>query len=159
GEPPTVKGYPPSLYTTLPKLVERLGNAERGSVTGLLTVLVEGDDLNDPVADSMRSLLDGHVVLSRDLANRGHFPSVDVLSSVSPAMPQMAKPEHLATARRFRELYATLTENADLIQIGAYRKGADPVLDVALERADRMKGFLCQQANDRTTFAATVKAL
>lgn len=159
GEPPAAKGYPPSLFTTLPKLVERLGNSDRGSVTGLLTVLVEGDDLNDPVADTMRSLLDGHIVLSRDLANRGHFPSIDVLASVSRAFSEVAAPAHRAAAQRFRELWASLVDNQDLVQIGAYRKGADATLDAALERAPRMQAFLRQASSERSTFAETLARL
>ncbi len=159
GEPPAAKGYPPSLFSTLPKLVERLGNSDRGSITGFLTVLVEGDDLNDPVADTMRSLLDGHVVLSRDLANRGHFPAIDILASVSRAFHEVVSTEHLESARRFRELWATLVENRDLVQIGAYRKGADPALDAALESAPKLSAFLRQSSSERSTFDETLRAL
>jgi flagellum-specific ATP synthase len=149
GEPPTVKGYPPSLYATLPRLVERLGSTARGSITGFLSVLVEGDDLNDPVADTMRSLLDGHVVLSRTLANEGHFPSVDLLASVSRAMPRLVSEEHRRAAQRFRELYAAYVEHRDLIQVGAYRPGGDPVLDEAVARYPELRAYLRQGMSEQ----------
>ena len=148
GEPPTVKGYPPSFYALLPQVVERLGATSQGSVTGLYTVLVEGDDMNDPVADTMRSLLDGHIVLSRDLANKGHFPAIDVLSSTSRVMSDIVDRDHLELARRFREVRATYDRNEDLINIGAYKSGTNPDIDRAIRAHAPMTDFLRQGAGD-----------
>lgn len=138
GEPPTLRGYPPSLFAQLPRLVERLGNDGAGSITGLLTVLVDGDDLNEPVSDALRGHLDGHIVLSRDIATRGKFPAIDVLGSISRLMPKVATPEQNDAARKARELLAHYEENRDLVQVGAYRAGADPLLDRAIEMKDRL---------------------
>jgi len=148
GEPPTVKGYPPSFYATLPQIVERLGGMHHGSITGLFTVLVEGDDMNDPVADTMRSLLDGHIVLSRSLANRGHFPAISILESTSRAMSDVIDPEHLSWARRFREIYGVYDRNEDLIHIGAYKRGTNAEIDLALDRIETMNRFLRQDASE-----------
>ena len=126
GEPPTTRGYPPSVFAALPKLVERVGTAERGSITGLYTVLVEGDDLNEPVADAVRGLLDGHIVLTRDLASMNHFPAIDVLASVSRLMPDITSAEQLELANHLRSLLAASREAADLIEIGAYQAGSNP---------------------------------
>ena len=134
GEPPTLRGYPPSLFAQLPRLVERLGNDGEGSITGLLTVLVDGDDMNEPVADALRGHLDGHIVLSRDIATRGKFPAIDVLGSISRLMPKVASAEQNQAAREARELLAHYEENRDLVQVGAYRAGADPLLDRAIEK-------------------------
>ncbi|MBI1849924.1 MAG: FliI/YscN family ATPase [Planctomycetes bacterium] len=159
GEPPTAKGYPPSMYATLPRLVERLGSTERGSITGFLSVLVEGDDMNDPVADTMRSLLDGHVVLSRGLANEGHFPSIDLLASVSRSMPRLVSDAHRRAAQRFRELYAAYVDHRDLIQVGAYRAGGDPLLDEAVTRYAELRDYLRQGSHEAAPFDASVKEL
>ena len=148
GEPPTVKGYPPSFYAILPQVVERLGQTSVGSITGLFTVLVEGDDMNDPVADTMRSLLDGHIVLSRSLGNKGHFPAIDVLSSTSRVMSDIVSPGHLETARRFRETLAVYERNEDLINIGAYKAGANAEIDVAVQRHPAMIDFLRQPSTE-----------
>jgi FliI/YscN family ATPase len=146
GEPPTVKGYPPSFFATVPRLVERAGTAQAGSITALYTVLLDGDDLDDPVGDTLRGLLDGHVVLSRRLANRGHFPAIDILASVSRLMPKVAAAPHRAAAQRLRELLATYEENRDLVQIGAYKPGTNPRLDAALERIVKIEEFLRQES-------------
>jgi len=159
GEPPTTRGYPPSVYTLLPKLVERLGTGARGSITGLLTVLVEGDDLQDPVADILRSLLDGHVVLSRRLAERAHYPSIDVLASVSRTMTQVVSPAHRRAAQRVRELLATLEGSRDLVEVGAYRAGTNPRLDQALKLQDGARRFLQQGAGAAVPFARAVAEL
>lgn len=144
GEPPTLRGYPPSLFAHLPRLVERLGNDDRGSITGLLSVLVEGDDLDEPVSDALRGYLDGHIVLSRSIAARGKFPALDVLQSVSRLMPTVASPEHQKLASRLRELLAHYEEHRDLIQVGAYRKGADPLLDVAMSKISTIEDLIYQ---------------
>ncbi len=151
GEPPTSKGYPPSVFALMPRLLERAGNdAGFGSITGFYTVLAEGDDLSDPVADSARSLLDGHIVLSRKLANQGHFPAVDVLSSVSRVMTDVVTQEHQLVARAGREAFATYAEHADLVELGAYQRGSNAALDHALACVDGLRGF-CRQAASEVT--------
>ena len=150
GEPPTLRGYPPSLFANLPRLVERLGNDERGSITGLLTVLVEGDDMNEPVADAMRGYLDGHFVLSRAIAARGKFPALDVLQSVSRLMPVVTSKAHQELAKSLRELLAHYEENRDLVQVGAYRAGADPLLDRALSKISAIEDLIHQGGPSRT---------
>ena len=138
GEPPTLRGYPPSLFASLPRLVERLGSDERGTITGLLTVLVDGDDMNEPVADALRGYLDGHIVLSRRIAERGRFPAIDVLASLSRLMPKVASADHQRRARRVRELLAHYEENRDLVAVGAYKKGSDALLDQAVARIGQL---------------------
>jgi FliI/YscN family ATPase len=159
GEPPTMKSYPPSFFSTMPRITERLGCTGRGSITGFFTVLVEGDDLNEPVADTLRGLLDGHVVLSRDLGNRGHYPAVDVLPSVSRLMPEVASAEHQAAAREFRRLLAIHRDAQDLIQIGMYKPGVSPELDRAVTRMPGMEAFLRQEPGRAESFAETVRRL
>ncbi|MCC6670498.1 MAG: FliI/YscN family ATPase [Planctomycetes bacterium] len=158
GEPPTLRGYPPSLFAHLPRLVERLGNSEKGSITGLLTVLVDGDDLNEPVSDALRGYLDGHIVLSRKIAARGRFPSIDVLGSVSRLMDKVTSAEHVQKARAVRELLAHYEENRDLVQVGAYRKGADALLDKALARIQQIEGLL-YQGREQRPMQATLERL
>jgi flagellum-specific ATP synthase len=145
GEPPATRGYPPSVFGLLPRLLERAGPAERGSITGLYTVLVEGDDMNDPIADAARSILDGHVVLSRDLATAGHFPSVDVLESISRLVPAITSPAQRQAATELRRLLAAHRDARDLIEIGAYAPGSNPLVDRALALAEPIRGFLCQE--------------
>lgn len=159
GEPPTVKGYPPSFFATVPKLVERAGNSDHGSITAIYTVLLDGDDPDDPVGDTMRGLLDGHVVLSRKLANRGHFPAVDLLGSISRLFTKVTKPDHRAAATQLREMLATYEENRDLIQIGAYKSGANPRLDAAIARYERMESFLKQETGSSSPIAETLTKL
>jgi len=162
GEPPTAKGYPPSLFSALPKLVERPGRFEGGSITGIYTVLVEGDDLTDPVADSIRSLLDGHIVLSRALAERGHFPAVDVLASVSRLMPNLIDRDQAAAALAVRRHLAVYRDHKDLIDVGAYRPGADPEVDAAVAAAPSLDAILRQdltQACPMTDTFAAMKAV
>lgn len=160
GEPPTVKGYPPSFYAILPQVVERLGALDGGgSITGLFTVLVEGDDMNDPVADTMRSLLDGHIVLSRSLANKGHFPSIDVLASTSRVMSDIVSAPAMKLARRFREIYAVYERNEDLINIGAYKSGSSREIDEAIACVAGMNGFLKQESTEAFTPAQVFDAL
>jgi len=159
GEPPTSKGYTPSTFSLLPRLLERAGNAGRGSITGLYTVLVEGDDLTDPVADTARSILDGHVVLSRRLANQNHYPAIDPLQSVSRVMPDVVEPGHLEAARVVTGLLAVYREAEDLINIGAYAKGSNPEIDRAIEMMPAINQFLRQSVADRGEFRETLKWL
>lgn len=159
GEPPTTKGYTPSVFAMLPKLLERAGNSSKGSITGLYTVLVEGDDMNEPVADTARSILDGHIVLSRKLASAGHYPAVDVLESVSRVMPAVTTPEHRAAAARLLDLLATYREAEDLINIGAYVRGSNPKIDEAVKMREIIRAFLRQQADEHEEFETSVKLL
>ena len=159
GEPPTTKGYCPSVFSLLPKLTERLGCTENGSITGIYTILVEGDDMNDPVADSVRSLLDGHIVLSRKLAEIGHYPAVDILASVSRLMNSIVPRDHLRAAQRFRAIYATYHDAEDLINIGALAKGSNKRIDMSIELIERVNRFLIQETGNGTSFAQTVKQM
>jgi len=159
GEPPATKGYCPSVFSLMPRLIERLGCAESGSITGILTVLVENDDLTDPVADSARSLLDGHIILSRKLSDRGHYPAVDILASVSRLMAMVASKEHKAVAQKLREIYATYIDAEDLINIGAFSPGSNRRIDGAIALIDRINNFLIQPVRQRTDFEETVRRL
>jgi flagellum-specific ATP synthase len=159
GEPPATKGYCPSVFALMPRLIERLGCSENGSITGILTVLVENDDLTDPVADSARSLLDGHLVLSRKLAERGHYPAVDILQSISRLMPAVVSEEHRTAAQKLREIYATYIDAEDLINIGAFAPGSNRRIDGAISLIDRINEFLVQPVRQRTGLAETVKRL
>ncbi len=159
GEPPATKGYCPSVFSLMPRLIERLGCAGIGSITGILTVLVENDDLTDPVADSARSLLDGHIVLSRKLASRGHYPAVDISQSVSRLMPAVVSEEHRAAAQKLREIYATYADAEDLINIGAFSPGSNRRIDGAISLIDRINEFLVQPVRQRTPFEETVRRL
>ena len=159
GEPPTTKGYTPSVFAMLPKLLERAGNARRGSITGMYTVLVEGDDMTDPVADAVRSILDGHIVLSRRLASAGHYPAVDVLESISRVMPAITTEEHRRAAHRLLDMMATYREAEDLINIGAYVKGSNPRIDEALRNWDRIRVFLRQQSDEKAAFDESIAHL
>jgi flagellum-specific ATP synthase len=159
GEPPATKGYCPSVFSLMPRLVERLGCAKSGSITGILTVLVENDDLTDPVADSARSLLDGHIVLSRKLADRAHYPAVDILQSVSRLMPAVVSKEHVSAARKLKEIYATYIDAEDLINIGAFSPGSNRRIDGAIALIDRINSFLAQPVRQRTDFKETVRQL
>jgi flagellum-specific ATP synthase len=157
GEPPATKGYTPSVFALLPRLLERAGTtSHRGSITGLYTVLVEADDMNEPIADSVRAILDGHIVLSRDLASQNHYPPVDVLESVSRLMPDLATPEHRAAAARVRDVLAAYRGARDLINIGAYVKGSDRRIDRALQYIDSVNAFLKQDMSDRDSLAGAV---
>ena len=146
GEPPTTKGYTPSVFTLLPKLLERAGTtAHRGSITGLYTVLVEGDDNNEPIADAIRSILDGHIVLSRDLAMRGQYPAIDISRSISRVMDDIVSPTQLKLARRFKAVLATYRKAEDLINIGAYVEGSNPDIDYAVKMIGPIQDYLCQE--------------
>jgi len=144
GEPPTTKGYPPSVFASLPRLLERAGNAQRGSITGVYSVLVEGDDFTEPVADATRSILDGHIVLSRDLAAAGHFPAIDILGSKSRLSDRIVDSEHRAAAAALLRLEAVYREKEDLIAVGAYQQGTAPLVDVAIQLRPRASNFLLQ---------------
>jgi flagellum-specific ATP synthase len=160
GEPPSTKGYTPSVFTMMPKLVERAGNfMEQGSITAIYTVLVEGDDVTEPISDHARSLLDGHIVLSRDIAHRNHYPSIDVLGSVSRLMTEIADPAHKEVAGRIRELMAVYREAEDLINIGAYAKGSNPKIDEAIERMDKINAFLIQGITERFPYQQSLELL
>lgn len=159
GEPPARQGYPPSVFAALPRLLERAGNRERGGITALYTVLVAGGDLEEPVADEVRGLLDGHVVLDRRIAERGRFPAVDPLSSLSRVMPAVTTDAHRAAAARVRGLLAAVERVRDLLAVGAYRRGGDPEADVALERLPAIEAFLAQGAHERESWEATLARL
>lgn len=159
GEPPATKGYTPSVFAMIPKVLERAGMDEHGSITGLYTVLVEGDDLEEPVADSVRSVLDGHIVLSRKLANQNHYPAVDALASISRCMPDVISPEHKAAAGELISVMATYRESEDLINIGAYARGSNPAVDRAIAVMGKAKLFLRQAVGERSDMAATLAML
>ncbi len=159
GEPPTTKGYTPSVFAMLPKLLERAGTKDKGSITGFYTVLVDGDDMNEPIADAVRSILDGHVVLSRKLANKGQFPAVDPLQSVSRVMPDVVTTDHRKRAIAFNEILATYREAEDLINIGAYVKGSNPQIDHSLTKIRFLRNFLKQDMLEKSTYEETVSKL
>ncbi|MGQ9454279.1 MAG: flagellar protein export ATPase FliI [Armatimonadota bacterium] len=159
GEPPTTRGYTPSVFAFLPQLLERSGCSSRGSITGLYTVLVEADDMNEPIADTVRGILDGHIVLSRELAARNHYPAIDVLSSVSRLMTDVTAPEHRYFAGRLREVLATYRANEDLINIGAYATGSNPKIDFAISKIEAVNSFLKQGVDESASFESTVAAL
>lgn len=159
GEPPIARGYTPSIYAELPKLLERAGNFQSGSITGIYTVLVEGDDTNEPISDTVRSIIDGHIVLSRELAHKNHFPAIDVGASISRLMNDIATPEHKAAASRLRDMLAEYNKNIDLISIGAYKHGSNPKLDEAVDKIDEINGFLKQAVGESFTFEETIELM
>jgi len=160
GEPPTTKGYPPSVFAELPALLERAGAVRgKGSITAMYTVLVDGDDHNEPIADAVRAILDGHVVLSRDLASRNHYPAIDVLKSVSRTMPDVTDAKHREKAGAVRGWMAAIRDTEDLVSVGAYVPGSNPKVDEARARADAIDSFLCQPADTLCGFADASKAL
>lgn len=159
GEPPSQKGYTPSVFNLLPRIFERAGNFPGGSITGFFTVLVEGDDFNEPVCDAVRGILDGHVVLSRELGASGHYPAVDVLQSVSRVMPHVVAPEHVKAAQKLRESLACYERSADLIQLGAYAAGTNPKLDTAVRGREKLLSFLRQDAAETSPMQLTVSGL
>jgi len=161
GEPPATRGYPPSVFAKIPQLVERAGNGKvgEGSITAFYTVLTEGDDQQDPIADAARAILDGHIVLSRSLAEEGHYPAIDVEASISRVMPHVIDAAHLASAQKFKQIYARYQQARDLISVGAYVPGSDPQTDFAIERIDRMKQFLHQGLNDKAGVDVSISQL
>jgi len=159
GEPPVTKGYTPSVFAVLPKLLERSGTSKKGSITGLYTVLVDGDDMNDPIADAVRGILDGHIVLSRKLANKNHYPAIDILSSISRIMPNISSKEHVLNANRIKEVLAEYKEAEDLINIGAYAKGSNSRIDYAIEKIDAINKLLKQDTNEKFSYDETVEII
>ena len=161
GEPPATKGYPPSVFAKLPQLVERAGNAQQGegSITAIYTVLTEGDDQQDPVADAARAILDGHIVLSRQLAEEGHFPAIDIEASISRVMPSVVDEEHIAYATLFRQLYSRYQQNKDLISVGAYARGSDPEIDLAIDKMPEFRQFLQQKMSESCSWPQCLQSL
>lgn len=159
GEPPVSRGYPPSVYSEMPKLLERAGCSNKGSITGLYTVLVDGDDFNEPITDTARSILDGHIMLDRKLAHKNHYPAIDVLQSISRCMSQIATREHKSYAGKLKNVMATYAEAEDLINIGAYKPGSNPDIDYAISRIGAVNEFLMQDVSDKFTFEQTVSML
>lgn len=159
GEPPARQGYTPSVFSTLPKLLERTGNSDKGSITAFYTVLVAGDDMNEPVADEVRSILDGHIVLSRDLAARSHYPAIDISESVSRVMDDIIDDEHRDSARKMREVISNYEKERDLILIGAYEEGSDPRVDYAIEKIEAVNEFLKQDVTDNIPLQETIEQL
>ncbi|MBE5907494.1 MAG: flagellar protein export ATPase FliI [Lachnospiraceae bacterium] len=152
GEPPVTRGYPPSVYSTMPRLLERAGNSDKGSITGLYTVLVDGDDFNEPITDTARSILDGHIVLNRRLAQKNHYPAIDVLASISRVMSAVASKEHKMLAGRMKNVMATYSEAEDLINIGAYKMGSNKSIDYAISKIDAVNDFLLQATDEKIDF-------
>ena len=159
GEPPARQGFTPSVFSTLPKLLERSGNSDKGSITAFYTILVEGDDMNEPVADEVRSILDGHIILSRDLAARNHYPAIDISSSVSRVMDSIVSEEHKNASRKLREVVANYEKERDLILIGAYEEGSDPKVDYAIEKIEEVNQFLRQGVGDEIDLDRSVHLL
>lgn len=159
GEPPVSKGYTPSVFATLPKLLERAGTSDKGSITGLYTVLVDGDDFTEPVTDTARGILDGHIVLSRKIANRNHYPAIDVLASVSRVMPDIATDEHKANANLIKKSMAVYADAEDLINIGAYVKGSNPDIDDAMDKHGPINEFLVQAVNEKIAFKDSMETM
>lgn len=159
GEPPATRGYTPSVFALLPRLLERAGTSAKGSITGIYTVLVDGDDMNEPIADAVRSILDGHIVLSRSIAAQNHFPAIDVLASVSRVMSAVVPKEHMEANRKLRALIAVYKEAEDLIHIGAYVKGSSPKIDEAVQKIDAINDFLCQGVFEVQSFEETIQRL
>ena len=159
GEPPVARGYTPSMYAEMPKLLERSGNFEKGSITGVYTVLVEGDDTNEPIADTVRGILDGHIVLSRQLANANHFPAIDVGASISRLMVEIVSPEHRQLAGKLRDVMGVYEKNADLVSIGAYKAGSNPKLDHALKKMDAINQFLTQGIDESFSYEESLRQL
>ncbi|MCG0274589.1 MAG: flagellar protein export ATPase FliI [Thermosediminibacteraceae bacterium] len=156
GEPPVTRGYTPSVFAILPKLLERAGTSKTGSITGIYTVLVEGDDLNEPISDAVRGILDGHIVLSRALANKNHYPAIDVLASISRLMGDIVSEEHKKLAAKVKSLISIYNESEDLINIGAYVKGSNPKIDEALKYIDAIKEFLVQEVDEKVEFEKAI---
>ncbi|MCM1185488.1 MAG: flagellar protein export ATPase FliI [Lachnoclostridium sp.] len=159
GEPPVTRGYPPSVYSEMPKLLERAGRASKGSITGLYTVLVDGDDFNEPITDTARSILDGHIMLDRKLGHKNHYPAIDILQSISRCMSQIADKEHKQAASKLKTVMATYNEAEDLINIGAYKSGSNPAIDFAISKIEEVNHFLCQEVDEKFDFEESVEML
>ncbi len=159
GEPPTMKGYPPSIFSWLQKVLERAGNSPKGSITALYTVLMEGDDISDPIVDIVRGIVDGHIFLSRKVAESNHYPAIDVLGSISRLMSAIATPEHKEAAAKMRKILAMYRENKDLIDVGMYQPGSNPKLDTAIQMIPQVNAFLQQRTSDSVTMETTIQTL
>ena len=159
GEPPTRRGFPPSVFSELPKLMERAGNSAKGSITALYTVLVEGDDMTEPIADETRSILDGHIILSRKLAQVNHYPAIDILASISRCQSAIVPKDHKEAAAKLREILAKYQEVELLLKIGEYQKGADRATDEAIAKIDKVNAFLCQGLAERPQYDETIRRL
>ena len=159
GEPPVSRGYPPSVYSEMPKLLERAGRAAKGSITGLYTVLVDGDDFNEPITDTARSILDGHIMLDRKLGHKNHYPAIDILQSISRCMSQIAAREHKQAAGKLKNVLATYNEAEDLINIGAYKSGSNPSIDYAISKIDAVNAYLCQETEEKFDFETSIAML
>lgn len=159
GEPPVTRGYPPSVYAEMPKLLERAGNGRKGSITGIYAVLVDGDDFNEPISDTARGILDGHIVLSRKMAQKNHYPAIDVLQSISRVMSSIASDNHKKNAGIMREVLASYNDAEDLINIGAYKAGSNPKIDYAISKIDEVNAFLCQQTYEKVGFDDAVSQM
>lgn len=159
GEPPVTRGYPPSVYSEMPKLLERAGTSEKGSITGLYTVLVDGDDFNEPITDTARSILDGHIMLDRKLGHKNHYPAIDILQSISRVMSAIATKEHKELAGKLKTVLATYNEAEDLINIGAYKNGSNPEIDYAIQKISAVNNFLCQGTDEKYQFDEEIELL
>lgn len=159
GEPPVTRGYPPSVYSEMPKLLERAGTSDKGSITGLYTVLVDGDDFNEPITDTARSILDGHIMLSRKLGHKNHYPAIDILQSISRVMSSIATPEHKELAGKLKNVLATYNEAEDLINIGAYKSGSNRNIDYAIQKIDAVNDFLMQKTDEKFQFEQEIDLL
>ena len=159
GEPPVTRGYPPSVYSEMPKLLERAGTSDKGSITGLYTVLVDGDDFNEPITDTARGILDGHIILDRKLGHKNHYPAIDILQSISRVMSAVASKEHKALASKLKSVLATYNEAEDLINIGAYKNGSNPDIDYAIKKISVINEFLCQGTDEKFQFDEEISLL
>jgi flagellum-specific ATP synthase len=159
GEPATTRGYPPSVFSLIPGIMERAGTSDKGSITGVYTVLVEGDDMNEPIADTARGVLDGHITLSRRLNSQNQYPAIDIADSISRTMPNVIDKEHLKSAQEFREIYTAYKENEETINLGAYARGADPVIDNAILLREPMRKFLRQTPDEQVSLEDTRRQL
>lgn len=159
GEPPVTRGYPPSMYSEMPKLLERAGNSEKGSITGLYTVLVDGDDFNEPITDTARGILDGHIILSRKMAHKSHYPAIDVLQSISRVMSQVVTKEHKKYSNKLKMVLATYSEAEDLINIGAYKSGSNKDIDYAISKIAKVNEFLIQETNTKFEYEESLNLL
>jgi len=159
GEPPATRGYPPSVFNMLPALLERAGTNQRGSITGFFTVLVEGDDMNDPIGDTARGILDGHLVLDRRLAEQAHFPAIDILQSISRVMTTVAEDDHIRLAQQMRKLTAIYRKAEDMINIGAYKEGSNPDIDRAIKKKALIDAFLVQRLNEKVGWSETFERM
>jgi flagellum-specific ATP synthase len=159
GESPIARGYTPSIYTALPKLLERAGNTQKGSITGLYTVLVEGDDSNEPISDTVRGIIDGHIMLSRKIAMKNHYPAIDILASISRLMSDIATDQHKKMASKIRQLMAIYQENEDLLSIGAYKSGSNPSLDESIKKIQSINRFLVQEVSEVSSFDESIKSM